>query len=1165
MKKSFLVLLIITLFLQLQAQRHLDCSGFKTPPHESKINTWWHWMDGNISREGITKDLEAMKEQGVVQATLFNIGLFGAENSPYFYKVGERDFGIKRVNSLTPEWFEMFQWALKEAHRLGIILGAHNCEGFSSSGGPWITPEMSMKQYVWTKTIVNASQAGAIKLKQPVAYYNFYKDVAVVAFKTGNPQNSFQQAAPVVLLNDKKNVGVLYDGCLTSAIEVNKGDKITFSFKEPFTAEKIAMSPHKTFLWENPLDKHSTYSLASSDDGVNYKKIADITINGLNKMVTVPFVKTTARFFQLTLNESNNFDYYKWTTYKIAECELLKADEKTLYADEIEFLPEKCGSGKSGNNAGFYNYPETTSSGQPVKEVIDITSKMNGDGTLNWNPDGGNWIVIRFGYTTTGSTNAPAPDLGTGLECDKMDTVALNLHFNSFPAKLIEKAGSMAGNTFKFMLIDSWEAGYQDWTSAMAREFEKRRGYPIIPFIPVLCGESSGNTDTDEAVLYDLRKTTAELIEENYYKHIAELLHRNKMQLHAEIIYGGANWSSLDILKATQYVDVPMYEFWTSANDKQNVSYYPVKGVELNMPACAAIDYEKPIVGAEAYTGMAHYSEVPSDLKPFGDRAFCAGINKMILHAYIHQPSDKKPGMTMREYGSHFNRNNSTWPFMSGWFNYQARIQYVLQQGRPHQDLLYYTGDQLPQGSFYNASDKLPSGHNLWGYMLNLCNFDVLKNRIKVADGKLVLNGKSTYSVLSLPPNEGINFETLQRIEELVKAGVIIYGPKPQRMLSLNDIENNKPAFAALADKIWGRVDGQTVFSNNYGKGKVYWGKPLAEVLSTENILPDLATGQDDATNLMFIHKKLNDGDDVYFVMNQQNAEINREISFRIAGKTPEIWNAEYGNIVKPAIYAMDKNYTTLPVRLKPYQSLLIVFKKGKPVKYIQSIKRNGDQLFPAGSTSKLQLIPNIVLEDNRFVATSSQADGEFELVDNLQKKYTLKSAKEKEFIISEYSGKITFEPGYQASIPPVEFKTPGWLTDSENPDVKYFSGTASYTLSFNFPVGRIEKADSVLLDLGEFGSIARVKLNGKDLGIVWKQGMTVRVKGQLKASNVLEVSVANPFRNRFIGDFAQYGKVKNLWTSSPIADFLNKDTPLKLSGLKGPVRIIAVGKQIFR
>lgn len=1137
------VLLLIIFSCKTGEQKQLDESGFKNPPASVKIHTWWHWLDGNITKEGITKDLEAMKEQGIVQATILNVGLFG-----------DRDFGVKKVIFDTPEWYEMFQWALKEANRLDISIGVHNCDGWSTSGGPWITPEMSMKQYVWTKTIVSASSREVVHLKQPFANRNFYKDVAVVAIKSDNLLNSFQRAAPEVLLNEIRQNDFVLDGCTVSALKMATGDKLTFRFKDPYTAGKITILPRIVFTWGNISDISSTYGISTSDDGRKFTKIKEFTVNGVNKMVSVSFEKTSSKYFQVSLIKTQNLESYFPVT--IAECEFLPEEESPLYSNAIDFISEKSGNVKATGESSFSTTSNSSNQGI-IKEVIDITSKMNSDGTLNWKPAEGNWTVIRFGYTTTGSTNGPATAAGTGLECDKMDTAALNLHFKSFPAKLIEKAGSFAGNTFKFMLIDSWESGYQNWTTDMLKEFEQRRGYSLLSYIPVLCGETSGNAEIDDAVLYDLRKTGGDLIENNYYRHFGELLHKNKIEFHAEVIYGNTGYPSLDILKTTQYVDLPMYEFWSATDDQQNVTYHPGSGVELNMPSCAAIGYDKPVMASEAYTGYAHYSETPSGLKPFGDKAFCSGINQIILHSNVHQPNDIKPGMTLEHWGAHFNRNNTDWKFISGWFDYQSRIQDVIQQGVASHDIIYYLGDQLPEFLSYNPSNTLP-----FGYMFNSCNYDILKNRIKAAEGKLVLNGKVAYSVLCLPPVESISFETLQRVGELVKEGVILYAPKPKRMLSVRDIENNKKAFGELVDLIWGQIDGKSVTSNNYGDGKVYWGIPIAEVLKAVKILPDLITRQEDGQNLLFIHKKI-DGSDVYFVMNQQNKEISREISFRITGKTPEIWDPEYGSIIKTAVYTMDENYTTLPVNLKPYQSLLFVFKNQRPADFIVSIKQGGRQIFPSDDTLNLDALPCIVRENNSFKALSN-IEGEFELVSDRQKKYTLNSTKGFEFVLEDYSGKITFEPGYPATIQPVQLTHLDWLTDSRNPDVKYFAGTATYAISFKFPIDKLQQADSILLDIGEFETLAEIKLNGSNLGRVWKPGTYIPVKGMLKDENLLEVSVANIYRNRFIGDFIQFGKVRNLSTSSPITDFLNKDVPLRPSGLKGPIRIFSISKQIL-
>ncbi|MFA7491311.1 MAG: glycosyl hydrolase [Mariniphaga sp.] len=1126
-----------------QSTSRVSVNDFTNPTTDAQIHTWWHWLDGNITKEGITKDLEAMKEQGIVQATILNVGLFG-----------DRDFGIKKVDFGTPEWYEMFHWALQEANRLGIAIGTHNCDGWSTSGGPWITPEMSMKQFVWTKTIVNANQNESIILKQPMAVHDFYQDVAVVAFKSPYPKNSFQIAKPNVVVNNNQEADILFDGCTSSAVHVNKGNVITFTFEKPFPAEKIVLMPRRPFMWSNPADFSSTYSLSASDDNKNYKKITEFTISGLNGMITVPFEKTTARSFRLSVGAIGGSD--SWIPFTIAECELLPSGEKPMYADEIEYLQEKTGTVKAGDEECIYS--QSSVNNESMKEIVDLTSKMDNNGVLNWQPEKGDWTIIRFGYTTTGATNAPATQAGIGLECDKMDKAALDIHFNHFPARLIEEAGEFAGNTFKFMLIDSWEAGFQNWTSAMMKEFEQRRGYSLTSYIPLLCGESTGDNEKDEAVLYDFRQTISELIENNYYRYFGELLHKNNIEFHAEVIYGGTGYPPLDILRTTQPVDLPMFEFWTSTNRDQNVTYNPATGIELNMPSFAVTGYDKKKLGSEAYTGMAHYSETPAAIKPFGDRAWCAGINQMILHSYVHQPNDKMPGMTLGQFGSHFNRNNSYWPFLSEWFKYQSRIQHILQQGTTYQDVLYYLGDQLPQYITRNKSNTLP-----FGYQFNACNFDILKNRISIEKGRLVLNGKTSYALLSMPPYEVMNFETLKLIGQLVDKGIILYAPKPQKMLSLNDINNHKEDFNELANSIWGKIDGKSVVSNSYGKGKVYWGIPLAEILEKEKIYPDVNTRQEDATNLMFLHKKVKD-DDVYFLMNQQNHELSREVSFRVTGKTPEIWDPEYGSSIKPAIFSTDKNYTTLPVQLKPNQTLFFIFRNKKPEQYIQRITHHGAQVFPAINPLELQSLPMMTLENNSFVVCSSEKEGEFELVSNRKKNYSIKCTKRKEYLLHGYSGKINFNPAYTASIPPVEFSELQWLTTSENPHIKYFSGTADYALSFSFSPNEISQTDSLLLDIGAFESIAGIKLNGKDLGSIWNHGTCIPVNGLLQEKNLLEVTVGIIHKNRFIGDFIQYGEVKHLWTSSPIESFLNKDLPLKPSGLKGPVKILVVQKQML-
>ena len=1117
---------------------------FQSPPQNVKINTWWHWLDGNITKEGITKDLEAMKDQGVVQATILNVGLFG-----------DKDFGVPEVKFGSDKWFEMFRWALQEADRLGIKIGAHNCDGWSSSGGPWITPEMSMKQFVWTKTILKGGQMINVSIKKPYSLKNFYKDVALIAYKTNETNSSFRSLAPKITLNDSEDASYLVDGNPVSAINVKKGDYLNISMAAPISFNKIAIHPRRSFMWGNPDDFSTSFTFSVSNDGKQYRKISDFTIKGLNKTDYITIPLTTTRFVRISLNGFN--DVNAWLPVEISELELLNGSEKAFFSPSIPYISEKTGSVTAAHEEFFYASGEgkNFTSG---KDILILTDKMSADGTLQWDVPEGNWTVLRFGYTITGATNAPATKEGVGLECDKMDTAAINFHFRNFPLKLINNAGKYAGNTFKFILIDSWECAYQNWTAGFPSEFEKRRGYSLIPYLPVLCGEIVNSPEESEAVLFDFRKTIAELIEQNYYERFSDLCHKEKVELHAEVIYGNAQYPPLDILKSTRCVDLPMYEFWSSTDKNLFVKYKPQAGPELNMPSCAVTGYNKLVLGSEAYTGFAHYSESPYELKPFGDRAFCSGINQIILHSYVHQPTDKKPGMTLREYASHFNRNNLYWQYISEWFNYQSRVQYILQKGTTAPDVLYYLGDQLPQFLVNNQSTILP-----FGYQLNACNYDILKNRVTLTAGKLRMNGVNDYALLSLSGFPYMDYETLKLIGSLVNAGAMVYGPKPLHTLSKADLTENITAFHELADKVWGKVDGKTVTENSYGRGKVFWGTPIDEVLKKINLVPDFITNQTEHSTFQFIHKKMGDLD-IYFVANQLDSSVNRECLFRAGEKTPEIWDPENGNVFKPVIFRMENGSVRIPFNFKPFQSVLFIFRPGIPADFITTVSMDGRQIFPASAGEEKVEVPLVAFE-KEGEAVTAKSSGNYIFKTSNNKNFSVRYDQPQELEIAGFKGTIQFEPGYPAAIPSVEITTLKSLTEYDDPDIRYFSGNAKYTINFKAPERFVAGEETILLNMGKFNAVADVSLNGKPLGKIWKPETDLVITGLLKGDNQLVVTVANEYRNRFIGDFIQYGKVQNLFTSSPVTDFLDKDKPLKPSGLIGPLRIIKVSRVMLK
>ena len=1130
--RSLLFLVLIFVSMAMKAQTTLNVADFKTPPASTKVNTWWHWISGNITKEGITKDLESMKQQGIVRATILNVGGLNTKNAD-----------VPNIKFNSPEWFEMFNWALKEANRLDIIIGIHNCDGWSTSGGPWITPEMSMKQFVWSKSSIEGGQEINTKLSQPSSLNNFYRDVAVVAYPMEEKQNSFQKAQPKIEVNKVSAGTVLADGNPNSEIYINKGDIITITLPADFMANKLVLFPHLIFSWNDMSKIKNQYTISSSTDGKVFNKIADLEFVGVNRSISASFPITTARYFQLECINGGT---------AVAELEFLKDDELPAYSPQVSFLLEKAASVNALDENAFEFSPMNNEKGIAEKSIIDLSGSLSPEGILKWKAPKGQWQIIRFGYTTTGVKNGPATPEGTGLEADKMDTSALNFHFNSFAAKLIQSAGQFKGNIFKFLLIDSWECQFQTWTKAFPEEFKNRRGYNITNWIPVLCGETVENTQLSEAFLHDFRKTISDLIDQNYYKHFSELCHKNQLEMHAEVIYGNSGpYPPLDILRSNKYVDLPMTEFWANPNSDQFPHYQPADRPTVGFPTYASLACNKPVIGSEAYTGYAHYSESPAELKPFGDAAYCSGINQMILHSYVHQPTDKKPGMTLGQFAAHFNRNNPWWEYAQDWMTYQSRIQYILQKGEPVVDVIFYIGDQLPQYFSKSSIYDLP-----YGFQANACNFDMLKNEAKVVDGKISFGGKQSFPILTLPKSTTMEFATLQRIAELVHDGAVVYGPKPTEMMTVTDIKTNTLAFNKLTEALWGHPG-----ENQYGKGKVITGKPIGEALKQLSIIPDLSTNSNAPKEIMYIHKRLGDTE-VYYVFNQQNKTLNREITFRITDKTPEIWNPENGSISKPAIYSMEKNQIRIPVTFKPLESKIFVFKKGVPTHFIQNVSLAGKVIFPQQQLSDTTFeIPQAVFKQGQYAFTTALT-GEYSYTTNDHQIVKAHLAEPKTLEIKDFKALLEFFPISNEVIQSLEITKLKSLTEFENPAIKYFAGKVKYTINFNAPDKFVSASDSIILNLGKMDATAEVLLNGKLLAYAWMSNTSLAISGLLKSENKLEITVATVCRNRFIGDLIQFGSIKSLWTTSPITTILNKDMPLKPSGLMGPLKLIGYAKQ---
>ncbi|HTR43503.1 MAG TPA: glycosyl hydrolase [Pseudomonadales bacterium] len=544
--------------------------------------------------------------------------------------------------------------------------------------------------------------------------------------------------------------------------------------------------------------------------------------------------------------------------------------------------------------------------------IIDLTSRLRADGQLNWKIPTGKWIILRVGYTPTGVNNHPAPLEGTGLECDKLDPSGLDAHWAGFMQKVLVDIGPLAGTTLDASFIDSYEVGGQNWSKNFRAEFMRRRGYDPVKFLPVFTGRFVESPEASEGFLWDVRRTIADLFAENYYGHFAELCRQNGLLSMVEPYTG-----PFESLQSGKPEDLVMGEFWAGSQGDPSV----------RVAASVAHIYGKTIVGTESFTAgpdNGRWQNDPYSFKALGDLMFCEGVNRYTFHRYAMQPwTNRWPGMTMGQWGFHFERTETWWNQGKPWIAYISRSQFLLQQGRSVQDVAYFDGQSAPVER-RDGTPTLPKG-----YDFDAVDAGVLLHGATVKDGRLTLASGANYAVLVLPPDD-INMtpDVLKEIGKLIHNGATVVGPCPQHSPSLDDYPASDRQVKGLAKKIWGDCNGTTVLEHKYGKGRVIWGESLADVFSAQNLEPDFEFhGNDRDTSLTYTHRTTGTAD-IYFVSNQREKFDSAECVFRVSGKTPELWDAQTGTIRPAPIWHEEAGRTYVQLGFEPAGSVFVVFRK---------------------------------------------------------------------------------------------------------------------------------------------------------------------------------------------------------------------------------------------
>lgn len=1004
-------------------------AGFRNPPQDARPQVWWHWMDGNVTKEGIRKDLEWMHESGIAGVHIFNAGI---EMDPIV---------DHRLVYMHDDWKDAFRYAVALADSLGMEVTIASSPGWSCMGGPWVEPADAMKKLVWRSLTVEGGSEIDLSLPDGYSiagrYLNnpdgdiqkpFYEDIAVVAVKLEDSDRSLAElGARLTSSSGKASLPALEDDDYATFSDESW---IQYEFPSQQTFRNVTLADNRPRRqWANaPGD--TTAVLSGSVDGLHYFDIVTIP-SSTSSIQTVSFEPVSARFFRLA---------YKGSASRVYEFQLKSSARVNHASEKAAFAAPH----------DLAEYP--TPAGISASRTVVLTDRFK-DGRLVWDAPEGRWKIYRFGYSLTGKKNTPAPEEATGLEVDKLDPDAWNRYFHTYLDMCREAAGGLMGEQgIRNLLTDSYEAGQENWTPALAEQFLIRRGYDLVPWLPALAGEVLMDSESTEGFLFDFRKTLGELVAENYDR-LNDIIREYGLKGRWTESHENGRVYVVDGMDVKHTAMVPMSAFWKPGRESGG-STIPMGIADIRESASVAHLYGQKYVAAESFTtigtGGQAYSFCPENLKPVLDMEFAHGLNRLVVHESAHQPDDVHvPGLGLLKYGQWFNRHDTWAPLAKDWMDYAARSSYMLQQGRYVADILYYYGEDSNVTAQYGFG--LPDVPD--GYAFDFISPSALTGLLKVGrKGRLTVPGGMEYSVLVLDRNCGrMSPEVLSKLRELASAG------------------------ARIVTNGWADLEGRNVFDS--------LGKAL------ECVPADFET--DEA--LDFVHRDLGNIQ-VWWVSNPSDDALSATVSFNVHGLKPQLWDSVTG-LVSDVSYRMSGDRTEVDLDLVQHDAVFVVF---------------------AGKCDDSNVVAKPVTVDDIAVP------GPWHL---------------------------SFES---------RFATPGDIDMAEleslslnaDVDVRYFSGTASYTAEFNFSH---EEGTSVILDLGDVRNIAQVSINGNEPATLWKAPFVCDVTDYLvDGLNNIEVRVTNLWPNRLIGDL-QPGAARHTYTGM---QFYEASSPLMPSGLLGPVHL---------
>ena len=896
---KFLFILIAIFFISIKSYASDIEKDFKNPPEATKPWVYWYWISSHITKEGITKDLEAMREAGIGEAFISNV----------------HDSAVKPgdVPVLSEKWWGCMEHAIREGGRIGVKIGMFNCPGWSMSGGPWVTADKTMRYLVSSEMHIKGGQKVQVQLETPK---KDFQQVVVQAFPSPRNENHTVNAVVKQITTNPQvaNAELMFDGNKESYFSIASYPvtiELSLSKIEEVRSIKLfpAEVPMNAYYEIQYLDFHNYWRTVCRNK-IDRQIIDQMAGPMKFAVISESFEAIKSKQFRIIFTDGG--PVLPWINLSknkalgcIAEIELSgKAvlshfNEKQL----SKMAPTPFVSWDT------YMWPKSTEPESKdlnvdVTKVINITDKVDANGFLTWDVPAGDWTIVRTGMVPTGAVNHPVTPECEGFEIDKMNKAHTKFHFDNYVGKILERMPAKDRKALKHVVMDSYEQGPQNWTDDMTERFKAAYGYDPIPWLPVLTGRVVDSAEKSDRFLWDMRRLVATLIATEYVTGLREKANDNGLRMWCENYGFGYPGESLMYGGATDDI---AGEFWNSATD--------IGPAECRIASSCANIYGKKTTSAESFTSHQNHSNMPRDLKMLGDWAFTQGINHYVFHLYIHQPYDTPPGVNAW-FGTDFNRNSTWFIKAKPYYEYVRRSSALLQSGLHVADMLYFLGEDTPKQS----SDLKPAPPAGTDY--DLINAEVLLRDAVVKNGKIVLKSGISYNVLVLSNQTTMRPEVLQKISQLVNEGATVVGPKPIQSPSLANYPTADNQVKEMAAKLWGDIDGATITQHKAGKGNVFFGVTLEDVFSRMNLKTDVVLPE----QFNYIHRK--DGEaDIYFVSNQSQQIFNGELGFNIVGKQPELWNAITGEIRNLPEFTERNGFTFIPLKFNETDSWFIVFR----------------------------------------------------------------------------------------------------------------------------------------------------------------------------------------------------------------------------------------------